>query len=557
MAYTYADFQKAASDAGLTGSFDESDLNLAVKYPEYGLSLVSLRRDLGNAQTNEQRLLAAEAENQLRKNYGQYGVGQTSGDMTYATSYGSRIGKALDDVGNYGSFNYGRESDYQNLLDRVINQKSFDYDYQNDPIYSSYKKAYNREGDRAAANALGQAAAATGGRASSYAQTASQQAGNYYAGQLADIIPQLRSQALSEYNSEYQNLLQALAAQTTDRNTAYNEWQDQYNMLQQNLKNLQGQDDTDYQRFLDQLNAEYQRERDVVADTQQAWDNAIQVYQLTGKITGPLADYLGVESQATGTGAGGGVGGGDGFVYTGSARKITSTENEDADAILAKYTGYIDSDGSWHVPIGSWADYQKLKELTGYSDADLNSIGVEYGYPTTTDANGNLTPATAYTTQNGQAVTWEQYDTTGGTYADKLAALETMRQSGASKDDVLGTIRTWYMNGSVTPTDYQRMYGKYRELNANTDYGATYQATYAAEQKAKADAAAKAAAQSSTPISYNSSGQSQPSNWQPTTDMSWSGTRWTSNTSTTGHDQATRDYTQDSSATRTGGRSAR
>lgn len=203
MAYTYDDFTRAAEEAGLTGSFDQSDLDIARRYPEYGLSLVSLKRDLNNAATDEQRLLVTEAANQLRSNYS--GLGAKS---TPAQSYAGGSGSGQSAAG---------ENSYETLLNQIINHGSFSWDPSQDENFSAYKKAYNREGDRAAANALATAAAATGGRASSYAQTAAQQAGNYYAGKLADIIPELRSQAMNEYNNEYEQLLSSFGAAAADR----------------------------------------------------------------------------------------------------------------------------------------------------------------------------------------------------------------------------------------------------------------------------------------------------------------------------------------------------
>ena len=260
MAYTYADFERAAGEAGLSDSFDESDKSIAQRYPEYGLSLVSLRRDLNKATTNEQKLLATEAENQLRKNYGSLAPAgqsiQTQGTQasgTGAASYapatenrdgigsigvgagntgtqssatGSTKPPAYSTAANAANSDTGRAesptegsaepttsehksytNEYQRLLDREKTQQDFSFDPFQDPRYIAYKKAYNREGDRASANALAQSAAATGGRPSSYAQTAAQQANNYYAAKLADIIPTLYGQALDEYNADYERAM--------------------------------------------------------------------------------------------------------------------------------------------------------------------------------------------------------------------------------------------------------------------------------------------------------------------------------------------------------------
>lgn len=469
--YTYDDFVKAADSAGLTGSFDESDLTMAQRFPEYGLSMVSLKRDLGNAQTAEQRLLATEAMNQLRKNYGSYGVGEP-GSKSYAASYGSQIDKALGDIGSYGDFQFSRDNDYKNMLDRVITQQSFSYDPLKDPIFSSYKKAYNREGDRAAANALAAAAAATGGRASSYANMAAQQAGNYYAGKLADMIPQLRSMALTEYNNQYEQLLQQLNALSGQRNTEYQQYLDRLSQMQQNLQNLQTQDKTDYERYLDAVNEEYQRERAAAADRQNEFDNALKVFEATGQITGALADYLGggstyADAAAVYTG-GGSYGGGS---YGGSKSKNTTAAQEEINAILSKWgtslidgEPYVDSNGNPFVLIGSWDEYQRLKELGNWSDEALNAAGIRYNYPTTTDENGNTIPATAYVNiYTGEPVSWEQHDTAGGNYKALSQAFETMKQGGASKDEVLKEIRDSYNAGDLTYNDYQTLYRKYRQ----------------------------------------------------------------------------------------------
>lgn len=343
MAYTYDDFTKAATSAGLMDSFDSNDLSMAEKYPEYGLSLVTLKRDLGNAKTNEQQLLVNEAINQLRKNYGSYWTGDP-GSRTYATSYGSKIGDLQKKIDNYGDFKYDKENDYTGLLDRIVNQKKFEYDYETDPLFSAFKKQYNREGDRAVANAIAQTAAATGGRPSSWADTVAQQQANYYASLLADKIPELRAQRLGEYNNEFDNLLKSFSSLGADRSTKLAEFNNGLDILRRNLAGYQQQDESDYKRFLDALNAEYQRDRDAVTDAQQEFDNAMKIYQLTGQVTGVLADYLG-GSAITGADAGGGVGGGGYGSYRGSTSMTSAPETTTTNKALVTVPAY-DSKGN-------------------------------------------------------------------------------------------------------------------------------------------------------------------------------------------------------------------
>lgn len=284
MAYTYDDFKNAATNAGMLNRFSKHDLDTATRSPEYGLSLLGLFQDEAKADTAEKRLLATEAANQLRKNYGVYATGDRKNGYAYAGSYGSKINGLLDNIDNYGSFDYKNQDAYQQLLDSVANPQKFEYDPATDPVFGAYKKAYLREGDRASANVLAQAAASNGGRASSYALNAAQQAGNYYAAQLSDQIPALKQQAYNQYLDEFNRKMSSLGALEADRNFDYENWMTEYNRLQNSLGNYQTQDEIDYQRYLDG-----------VAREQQIYNDALNMYQLLGYATPEIAEILGID----------------------------------------------------------------------------------------------------------------------------------------------------------------------------------------------------------------------------------------------------------------------
>lgn len=279
MAYTYDDFVKAANQSGLMGQFSRHDLNLAQKYPEFGLSVLSLKKDYNNATTAEQRLLANQAANELRKSYGNYSGGADGGSFRLESKLNRRSDDLLDQLGSFGSFSYGEAPTYENafaqqqkdLLDRILNREDFSWSKETDPQWSSYKKSYLREGDRATANALAQASAASGGRPSSYAVNAATQAGDYYATKLNDVIPTLYQQAyeryLDEYNMklkdlnavnqqeqlDYAKYLDRLGQFNTDRGFAYQNYADDYDRLRSQLADVQGQDQIDYARYLDEV----------------------------------------------------------------------------------------------------------------------------------------------------------------------------------------------------------------------------------------------------------------------------------------------------------------
>lgn len=278
--YTYDDFVKAANQKGLFQEFSQADLQTAQRYPEFGMSILGLKEDIHKATTPEAKLLANEMANQLRSSYGGYTGGKYGADYISDGKIPNQIDSVLDKINGFGSFNFDQERpSYENqyaeqqqaLLDAIINRPDFSWSKEDDPQWHSYRKSYLREGDRATADALGQAAAASGGRPSTAAVTAATQAGDYYATQLNDIIPTLYQQAYDRYLNEYNMSLQDLNAVNTqeqldytkyldqlgqfntDRNFAFNQYLSDFDILQNQLSALQGQDSVDYNRWMDKV----------------------------------------------------------------------------------------------------------------------------------------------------------------------------------------------------------------------------------------------------------------------------------------------------------------
>lgn len=286
MAYTYDEFLSKAQASGLYDQFSAYDLETAQKYPEFGLSILKLKEDSRNATSAEQRLLINEAANELRKSYGNYTATTDGSGYVSAGKIPGQIDSKLEEVNGYGSFSYGQSAPTYNnqyadqqqaLLDEILNREDFSWTKEEDPQWSPLKKQYLREGERATANALAQASAASGGRPSSHAITAAAQAGDYYATQLNDMISTLYQQAydryLDEYSMKVQDLgtlnqqeqldyakyLDSLTQYNTDRNFAYQQYLDDFSIKQNQLAALQGQDATDYERYTYENETEYQK----------------------------------------------------------------------------------------------------------------------------------------------------------------------------------------------------------------------------------------------------------------------------------------------------------
>lgn len=283
MAYSYDDFLSELKRTGYTMS--KADMDLARRNPDVGISLISLGEDFNKATTEEGKLLAHQAAEELRRSYGGYTGGADGSGYVVVSQPEKQTADALGKVGSMGSFTYDQKAPtYENpyaeqqkqLLDELMNRGEFTYDKDEDPSWSSYKKSYLREGERASANALAQAAAASGGRVSSYAQTAANQAGNYYAAQLNDMLPALEQQAYGRYvdegnamlqrlqqlnnqeQTEYAKYLNQLDQYNTDRNFALTQHQAGLDQAVTQLAAAQGQADTEYARRLAELERQTQ-----------------------------------------------------------------------------------------------------------------------------------------------------------------------------------------------------------------------------------------------------------------------------------------------------------
>lgn len=302
--YTYDDFQRALTDSGLNKEFSDADLKLALDNPDAGMSILKYKQDYHKASTPEAKALANLGAEGIRSGYGGYTGGASGGQFyldplapkdfespeapTYDNAYKDRIDGLLDKQLNYGSFSYdtarpeysSRHDDkMQSVLDQVVNRGDFRYDPQTDPLYSQYRKQYAREGQRATQDALGAAAAATGGIPSSYAVGAATQAGDYYASRMTDKIPELYQLALNKYMNEHSMKLADLSALSAaeqadyekyvnelnqyniDKNFAYGAYQDDYNRILQNLQSAMGLEQTEYSKYLDKLN-QYNNDRE-------------------------------------------------------------------------------------------------------------------------------------------------------------------------------------------------------------------------------------------------------------------------------------------------------
>lgn len=112
------------------------------------------------------------------------------------------------------------------LLDQIVNRKAFSYDYNQDPMYQTYKDTYTQNGKLAMQDATAQVAARTGGYGSSAATTAGNTVYQQYMKDLAGKIPELYQLAMDKYQMDSEELQQKYGAVGTQEDREYGHYRD-------------------------------------------------------------------------------------------------------------------------------------------------------------------------------------------------------------------------------------------------------------------------------------------------------------------------------------------
>ncbi|MEA4934809.1 MAG: hypothetical protein VB071_14690 [Lawsonibacter sp.] len=192
---------------------------------------------------------------------------------------GRQYNKSSQGVSNAG-FTYADApsyvSDYQKQIDKltkqILGRDSFSYDAETDPTYQQYKESYTRNGQQAMQDTLGQVSTRTGGLASSYAATASQQTYDNYMEALADKVPELRQLAYEMYQDEGDNQRSNLDMLMALEQGDYGKYQDLLSQYNNNRS-------FNYGAYSDDRSYDYQTGRDSVEDVRYSDEWAYQKSQ--------------------------------------------------------------------------------------------------------------------------------------------------------------------------------------------------------------------------------------------------------------------------------------
>ncbi len=185
---------------------------------------------------------------------------------------GSAYVNAKNAVENYGDFSFSEQGWLDSIKDRIQNYGDFSYDVNSDALYQQYAEQYMRQGKLAMQDAMGQAAAMTGGYGNSYAASVGNQAYQSYLQQLNDKVPELYQLALDRYNMGKEDLYSQYGMLLSEYEREYGLYSDEYNKLLDAL----GIAKDDYYSGADMFYTEQGNKNDVLGqqftDAMAIWD---------------------------------------------------------------------------------------------------------------------------------------------------------------------------------------------------------------------------------------------------------------------------------------------
>ena len=147
-------------------------------------------------------------------------------------------------------------------LDRLLDETSFSYDPETDPLYRQFREMYEREGSLAAENAYGLAGRYTGGYGSSYAATAANDAYAMYMDKLAARGAELEQKAYDRAVADRQDLFRLYTAAREYEDAIYSRERDEEDDAYRDRQ----ADFDDRQADLDEAYRDRQADRDEAND---------------------------------------------------------------------------------------------------------------------------------------------------------------------------------------------------------------------------------------------------------------------------------------------------
>ena len=192
-----------------------------------------------------------------------YRMGQYGGTKVYNPTQTDKSGNWVP-TGN----DWYRQA--QQMMFNIQDRPKFEFDLNTNALYQQYKQNYQKQGQQAMMDTMGQAAGLTGGYGSSYAQNVGQQAYNDYLTKLGDIVPELYAQERAAYDAEGDQMYRQMQAALGMYDLDYQNWRNKVGdtRYRDELSYARGRDAMADQRYADEL--AYGRSRDALSDQRYA-----------------------------------------------------------------------------------------------------------------------------------------------------------------------------------------------------------------------------------------------------------------------------------------------
>ena len=165
------------------------------------------------------------------------------------------------------------------LYQQIVGRDKFSYDMNEDLFYQQAADQYQKMGNMAMMDTMGQAAALTGGYGNTYAQNLGQQAYQGYLQQLNDNLPQFYQAALDAYNAEGDQMMTQYGMLGDLANREYSMYQDDLAQYWQNVGYLQDVADAEYSRGYENW---YNAEQKKASEQGQNYDRLIAMMGTMG-----------------------------------------------------------------------------------------------------------------------------------------------------------------------------------------------------------------------------------------------------------------------------------
>lgn len=280
------------------------------------------------------------------------------------TQYGYTPSQSVLDAYDYlqkiinskpGEYQSRYSDQLQSMLDQIMNREAFQYDATTDPLFQIYQDQYILGGKRAMQDAMGQAAAMTGGYGNSYAQTVGQQTYNQYMENLMGIIPELSQMAYDRYQDEGKALERNYGLLKAEEDQDYNRYRDiigDWETERQMAENTYGTErGFDYGAFSEKRTYDQQQE-------QFAKQMALQEAQL--QLQRDQFEWQKAQAAARSSGGGGGS----------RKKKTADTKTQTAEEIRKNASGFIANLQTQR----EYAGHNRNGGAPSYSDYIVNKV---------------------------------------------------------------------------------------------------------------------------------------------------------------------------------------